>query len=87
MSRLTIEVTNEQHQHIKVMAAMQGQSIKDYIIDRVFLDDKERQEQMAWEQLKTLLNVRLDAMRQQGASAKTVQDITESALQSLGKKV
>lgn len=84
MSRLTIEVTNEQHQRIKVMAAMQGQSIKDYVIDRV-LADEEREEQAAWEQLKTLLADRVDDARKRGTSPKTVQEITENALQSLGK--
>jgi hypothetical protein len=33
--RLTIEVTEEQHQSIKAMAALRGQSIKDYVLGRL----------------------------------------------------
>ncbi len=35
MSRLTIEVTEQQHQSIKAMAALQGQSIKEYVLERL----------------------------------------------------
>ena len=33
--RLSIEVTPEQHQRLKAVAALRGQSIKDYVLDRV----------------------------------------------------
>ncbi len=36
MSRLTIEITVQQHQNIKALAALQGQSIKEYVIQRLF---------------------------------------------------
>lgn len=36
MSRLTIEITEEQHQNIKASAALQGQSIKEYAMQRLF---------------------------------------------------
>ncbi|WP_041244582.1 hypothetical protein [Gloeobacter kilaueensis] len=35
MSRLTIEVTEQQHQSIKAMAALQGLSIKEYVLARL----------------------------------------------------
>lgn len=85
MSRLTIEVSGDQHQQIKVMAAIKGQSIKDYILSKVFVKDDQQEEQAAWEQLKTLLDSRLDDARQKGASPRTVQEITENALRSLDK--
>ena len=34
MSRLTIDITDQQHQSIKAMAALQGKSIKEYAIER-----------------------------------------------------
>jgi len=34
MSRISIEVTSEEHQKLKTMAASRGQSIKDYVIER-----------------------------------------------------
>ncbi len=35
MARLSIEVTADQHQAIKVMAAMQGMKIKDFILQNI----------------------------------------------------
>ena len=34
MSRLSIEVTPEQHQRLKAIAALHGQTLKDYILER-----------------------------------------------------
>ncbi|MDE0214542.1 MAG: antitoxin [Deltaproteobacteria bacterium] len=34
MSRLSIELTPEQHQQLKAIAALQGQTLKDYILER-----------------------------------------------------
>ncbi|MFQ5443753.1 MAG: DUF1778 domain-containing protein, partial [Nitrospinales bacterium] len=34
MSRLSIEITAEQHQRLKAVAALAGKSIKDYVLDR-----------------------------------------------------
>ena len=35
MSRLTIEITDQEHQNIKALAAMQGKSIKEYAMQRL----------------------------------------------------
>ncbi|MBC8121044.1 MAG: antitoxin [Gemmatimonadaceae bacterium] len=34
MSRISIEVTAEQHQRLKAFAALRGQTIKEYILER-----------------------------------------------------
>ena len=34
MSRISIDVTPEEHQKLKAMAALTGKSIKDYVIER-----------------------------------------------------
>jgi hypothetical protein len=36
MSRISIEVTDEQHTQIKVMASLQNKTIKDLIIENIF---------------------------------------------------
>ncbi|MEK6733767.1 MAG: hypothetical protein AABY27_01515 [Pseudomonadota bacterium] len=36
MSRISIEVTDEQHTQIKVMASLQKKTIKDLIIENIF---------------------------------------------------
>lgn len=36
MSRLTIDVTDQQHKTLKALAALQGKTIKDYALERLF---------------------------------------------------
>ena len=55
MSRLTIEVTDQQHQALKAMAALDGKSIKQYAIERLFPSEEER----SMQELKSLLLTRL----------------------------
>jgi len=73
MSRLTIELTREQHQQVKAMAAVQGKSIKDYMLERLFPLD----EQQAWHALQTLLTERVGAAEQGEVSEKTFEQIVE----------
>jgi uncharacterized protein (DUF1778 family) len=39
--RLSIEVTPEQHQRLKAVAALRGQSIKDYVLNLVLPNDED----------------------------------------------
>lgn len=55
MSRLTIDVTEQQHQALKAMAALEGKSIKQYTLERLFPSDEER----AMHELRALLRSRL----------------------------
>lgn len=57
MKRLTIDITAQQHQSIKAMAALQGKSIKDYAIERLFSGASE--DLGALGELKALLETRL----------------------------
>lgn len=41
--RLSIDVTAEQHQKIKAVSALSGQSIKEYVLERVLPSDKSMQ--------------------------------------------
>ena len=36
MSRLSIDLTTEQHQQIKAMAILQGKTIKNFILEKIF---------------------------------------------------
>lgn len=42
MSRLTIDITDQQHQNLKAMAARQGKTIKQYALERVVFRQCER---------------------------------------------
>jgi len=57
MSRLTIDVTDQQHQALKAMAALEGKTIKQYALERLF--PKAIGEERSLYELKTLLNERL----------------------------
>ena len=66
MSRLSIEVTPEQHQRLKAIAALAGMTIKEYVLERVLPPVPEQEdlsEEEALRQLETLLNPRIEAAR------------------------
>ncbi len=70
MSRVTIEVTPEQHQHIKAMAAIQGKSIKEFVLERLFSAEG-NEDLQAWQDLKDLLRDRSIPGRK-GSSARRI---------------
>ena len=41
MSRISIDVTDDEHKRLKAMAALRGKSIKDYVLERT-LDGNRR---------------------------------------------
>ena len=64
MSRLSIEVTPEQHQRLKAIAALHGQTIKNYILARALpsLPAQEAlSEEDALRQLEEFLKPRIEA--------------------------
>jgi uncharacterized protein (DUF1778 family) len=80
MSRLTIDITEQQHQSIKATAALQGKSIKDYVVERLFpaASDEER----ALSELKTLLAQRLAEASRGEVSTQSITEIAEAAIRS-----
>lgn len=87
MSRLSIEVTPEQHQLLKAMAALQGKSIKDFILDKVLPQQAEEQPQnYSVKQLESLLQQRLTSANNGNYSEQSVTDIFEQAVADDGKR-
>lgn len=84
MSRLIVDVSNEQHQIIKTLAATEGKSIKDFVLERI-LPHSDEGEAAAWDELKTILSERLRSATKNGTSSASVSDITEETLRGLGK--
>jgi len=78
--RLSIEVTSEQHQRLKAVAALRGQSIKDYVLGRVLPDTPAADEDEALRQLESFLEPRLEAAKNAGAN-KSVEQIFEETHQ------
>lgn len=81
MSRLSIEVSSEQHQKIKALAALQGQSIKDFILNKLFITNNDNEE-AALTELEELLLTRIKQANDSPVSSKTIQQITDSVLGS-----
>lgn len=82
--RLSIEVTPEQHQRLKAVSALRGQSIKDYVLERVFqplpgTNAKDNEE--ALRQLEAFLQPRIDAAKQGEVTNKSVLEIFEETHQ------
>jgi uncharacterized protein (DUF1778 family) len=50
--RLSIEISQEQHQFLKAAAAIQGKSIKEYVLESALPNQKEQE---AFNQLEALL--------------------------------
>jgi hypothetical protein len=78
MSRLTIDLTAPQHQSLKAMAVLEGKTIKQYAIERLFPSQPDGN--AAWEELKTLLRARIDNALAGEISSKTMDDILEEEL-------
>ena len=73
MSRLSIELTPEQHQKIKAVAALQGKSIKEYVLAQILPASSD--EDMALNELETLLDERIKSARAGNISKKSVEEI------------
>jgi hypothetical protein len=83
MARLTIDMTNQEHQALKAMAALEGKTIKQFTLERLFSVDNSGSE--ALEPIKALLAERV-AQAQRGELADgSVMEIAERAAQSSGK--
>lgn len=75
--RLSIEISREQHKKLKATAAMQGKSIKDYVLDRTLPDN---QEEAALRELETFLQPRVEEALRGERSDKTVDEIVAETL-------
>jgi hypothetical protein len=81
---LSIEVTQEQHQRRKAASALRGQSIKDYMLERVFQPLPEintASEEDALRQLEAFLQPRVEAAEQGVVVNKSVQQIFQETHQ------
>jgi Antitoxin ParD len=78
MSRLTIDITDQQHQSLKALAALQGKTIKQYALERLFPGDLDGDH--AWQELKILLGKRIDEGLAGKMSAKSIREILDEEL-------
>lgn len=82
MSRLTIDITEQQHQTLKAMAALQGKSIEQYILERLFPAASD--EEQAMQQLKALLEARLADADTGKVSARGITEVAQELISARG---
>lgn len=76
MSRLTIDITEQQHQSLKALAALSGQTIKQYALQRLLPSDEEQ----ALQELKALLLERLAEAERGEVDDRSFVEIAEDEL-------
>ena len=81
MSRLSIDLTEQQHQSLKALAALQGKTIREYAVERLFQPVTESDE-AAWRDLKALLANRVAQGLAGEISEKTFDEIASEELGS-----
>lgn len=75
--RLSIEITPEQHQLLKVAAALQGETIKEYVLKRTLPSLPEEE---ALQKLETFLKPRIESARKGDVTSDSVDTIFEDVL-------
>lgn len=65
-------------QSLKALAALQGKTIKQYALERLFSGDADAER--AWEELKTLMNMRINEGLAGRLSTKTVGEILDEEI-------
>ncbi|SFG20919.1 Antitoxin ParD [Novosphingobium sp. CF614] len=84
MSRLTIDISPEQHQSLKAMAALEGKTIRQYALERLFSapapQPGDPEEETAWQEFLAFLNARAEAALAGEMSTKSLDDIFGEAL-------
>ncbi|SMC73078.1 antitoxin [Rhizobium sp. RU36D] len=82
MSRLTIDMTDQQHQSLKALAALEGKTIKQYALERLFPGDTDADQ--AWQDLKSVLGDRIKAGMAGRVSDKSINQILDEELAGRG---
>ncbi|WP_372392485.1 antitoxin [Xanthomonas sp. NCPPB 3582] len=78
MSCLTIDLSDQQHQSLKALAALQGKTTKQYALQRPFPGNVNADQ--AWEELKDLLEERVAEGLAGKVSTKRISTILDEEL-------
>jgi hypothetical protein len=82
MPRLSIDITPEEHQKLKAIATLKGQSIKDYVLNRTLRDTpplEDMTEDQALNALAAFLEPRIEQARRGELSNKSINEIRREA--------
>ncbi len=82
MSRISIDVTPEQHNRLKAVAALAGQSLKEYMLDRTL--PTEGDELTAIQELEAFLAPRIEEANAMQFTSQSVDEIAEDVYKKNG---
>ena len=85
MSRISIDVTEDQHKRLKALAALKGVSLKDYLLENA-LDSRGNDEEKALAELESFLDDRLRKARGGKISKRKVSEIFQQAYREANAK-
>lgn len=83
MSRISIDVSDEEHKKLKAMAALRGKSIKDYVLERTL--NGNQGDEAALRELENLLDGRIREAQAGGVSQRTAKEIFARAARKHAK--
>ncbi|MEX2524759.1 MAG: DUF1778 domain-containing protein [Gammaproteobacteria bacterium] len=83
--RLSIEITPEQHQCLKAAAALQGKTIKAYVLERALADMSDPGD-TDLKALEALLKSRIEAAERGAVSGQSVADIVNETLRETDRR-
>ena len=87
MPRISIDISSEEHQKLKAIAALKGQSIKDYVLSRTLKDAPALEgltEDEAYSALAEFLRPRIEQARRGELSDKSMDEIRREARRQAG---
>lgn len=85
MSRISIDVTPQQHQKLKAMAALQGKTIKEFVLASTLGSvERDSDEAQALVELEALVDARMKRAAEDGFSERSVDDIFEEGIGEAG---
>jgi hypothetical protein len=83
MSRISIDVSDQEHKKLKVLAALRGQSIKNFVLERALGTGES--ENAALEELEELLDSRIRAAQAGAISRRTASQVFAEAVHKKAK--
>ena len=83
MSRISIDVTEDEHKRLKALAALKGVTLKDYLLANT-LNSPSKSDEKTLEELESFVRARIHRAEKEGASSQTVDEIFDAVCAEKG---
>ena len=87
MSRISIDVTPQEHQRLKAMAALQGKSIKEFVLASTLGNQSGPTVQRDLAELEAALDQRIEEAKTNGRSTRTVEEVFQQAREEASRNL